>query len=109
MVSRMCKACGKWHDLDEPWPCALKLRRWSAPNVISDNMEPTKHHATGAMISSKREFSRETKRAGCVEIGNESIKPRERVLLDRRARRDAIRQSIYQLRNGHRYDPQEPE
>jgi hypothetical protein len=97
----MCKACGKWHDLDQPWPCALKLRRWIAPNVISDSMEPTKHHATGQMISSKRAFSRETRRAGCVEIGNEVVKPRQFVKLDRGQRRDAIRKTIYQLKNGY--------
>ena len=100
MRERMCKACGKWHNLDEPWPCALRLRRWSAPNVISDNMESLKHHATGRMISSKRAFAKETRAAGCVEIGNEPIKPRKSIPLDRGQRREAIRETIYKLKNG---------
>ena len=99
MTERMCKACGKWHSLDEPWPCALRLRRWSAPHVISDTMEPTKHHATGRMISSKREFSKETRAAGCIELGNEPIRPRAPVKLERAARREAIREAIYRLKN----------
>lgn len=99
MTERMCKACGAWHDLDQPWPCPLRLRRWNAPNVISDNMEPTKHHGTGRVIDSKRAFSKETKAIGCVELGNEPIKPRQPILLDRGARREAIRKTIYDLRN----------
>lgn len=71
----------------------------AAPYVISDNMEPLKHHATGAVISSKRAFSRETRAAGCIEIGTEPIRPRKPILLDRGARRDAIQRSIYELRN----------
>jgi hypothetical protein len=102
-MERMCKACGKWHNLDEPWPCSLRLRRWSAPrkapNVISDNMEPIMHHGTGRMISSKREFSRETREAGMVEIGTEPIRDRKPIKLDKRERVDSIRKAIYKLRN----------
>lgn len=101
MTQRLCKVCSKWHDLDEPWPikCA-KHHKGSAPYVISDGMEPTKHHGTGRMISSKRAFSAETRAAGMVELGNEAIKPRVPVRLDRGERREAIRRSIYELRNG---------
>lgn len=99
MTERMCKSCGNWHNLDEPWPCPPRWRRWSAPHVISDNMEPTKHHGTGRMISSKRAFSKETRQAGMVEIGNEPIRPRKPVALDRTARREAIRQALHQLRS----------
>jgi len=99
MTVRMCKTCGEWHDLDEPWPCARPSTASAAPYVISDNMEPLKHHATGAVISSKRAFSRETRAAGCIEIGTEPIHPRKPILLDRGARREAIQRSIYELRN----------
>lgn len=101
MTQRMCRACGNWHDLDEPWPTVCFRGRNSdrAPYVISDTMEPTKHHGTGRMISSKRAFSRETRAAGMVEIGNEPIRPRKPVLLDKRERREAVKQAIYQLRN----------
>ena len=102
-MQRMCKSCGQWHDLDEPWPekCFRHFeRKGAAPYVISDNMEPIKHHATGNMISSKRAFSRETRAAGCVEIGNEPIKARKPIPLDKSQRREAIKRTIYELWNG---------
>jgi hypothetical protein len=102
-MQRRCKSCGDWHDLDEPWPekCFTHFQtKNSAPYVISDNMEPIKHHATGNMISSKRAFAKETRAAGCIEIGNEPIRPRKPILLDKGQRREAIKRSIYELRNG---------
>lgn len=104
-MQRMCKSCGEWHDLDLPWPCARYIKS-SAPYVISDTMEPTIHHATGRWISSKRAFSSETRAAGCVEIGNEPIKPRVPVRLDKGARREAIQRAVYQLQNGRPSDLQ---
>lgn len=79
----------------------------SSPGVISDTMDPTRHMADGKMYTSKSAFRRATKAAGCVEVGNEMstvTKPRKPVPLDRRARREAIRQSIYDLKNGIRRD-----
>jgi hypothetical protein len=101
MTQRMCKSCGNWHDLDEPWPekCGRHFARSSAPYVISDNIEPLKHHATGNMISSKRAFAKETRAAGCIEIGNEPIRPRKPIPLDKGQRREAIKRTIYELRN----------
>lgn len=100
-MQRMCKVCGDWHDLEQPWPeKCYRAPSSSAPYVISDSMEPTKHMATGRMIDSKRAFSRETRAAGCVEIGNEQIKPRKPIPLDGGKRRDDIRKAIYELRNG---------
>lgn len=100
-MQRMCRVCGGWHDLEEPWPeKCVRERKSSAPHVISDSMEPTLHHATGKMISSKRAFSRETRAAGCVELGNEPIRPRNPIPLDKGQRREAIRKTIYDLRNG---------
>ena len=99
MRQRMCKSCGKWHDLDEPWPvkCYRYYSRGLAPYVISDDMEPLKHHATGKMISSKRAFSKETRAAGCIELGNEPIRPREPVRLSKQARREAIQRTVWEL------------
>lgn len=104
MRQRLCKVCGDWHDLDEPWPakCQRGTVRNQAFYVISDTMEPLKHHGTGRMISSKRAFSAETRAAGMVELGNEPIRARKPIPLDRRQRRDDIKRSIYELRNGIR-------
>lgn len=106
MMQRMCKVCGEWHDLEQPWPQKCyrpepdRRSPLGVPMVISDQMEPTKHHGTGRMISSKRAFSAETRRAGMIELGNETIKPRKPIKLDKGQRKDAIRRSIYELRNG---------
>ena len=101
-MQRLCKVCGDWHDLEQPWPekCWRQSAKGDAPHVISDNMEPTKHHGSGRMIGSKRAFSAETRRLGMVEMGNEVPKPRQPIKLDRRQRRDDIGRAIYQLRNG---------
>jgi hypothetical protein len=74
----------------------------NAPYVISDTMEPLRHMATGRMISSKAAFRAETRAAGCVEVGNDPslTRPRKPVPLSREKRRDDIRRTIYELRNG---------
>lgn len=76
----------------------------NAPSVISDTMEPMRHMATGRYFTSKRAFRAETKAAGCVEVGNDSslYKPRAPVPLSREKRREDIRRTIYNLRNGIR-------
>ena len=76
-------------------------------NVISDTMEPTRHMADGNYYSSKSEFRAATKRAGCIEVGNDSsimnAKPRNGVKpLDKRQRVEDIKRAIYETRNGIR-------
>ena len=68
--------------------------------VISDTMAPIRHHGTGRVIDSKAAYRADTKASGCNDIGNEAPKPRAPIQLDRGQRRDAIRQSLYRLRNG---------
>lgn len=70
-----------------------------ATMVISDHMPPTKHHGTGRILDSKSEFRKDTKSVGCIEIGNEAIKPRTPIKLDKRQRVEAIRKAIYELKN----------
>jgi hypothetical protein len=68
--------------------------------VISDTMNPTRHMASGRVFDSKRAFREETRAHGCIEVGNEPLKPRTPIRLDKGQRRDHIRQAIYELRNG---------
>lgn len=98
MTQRMCKTCGNWHDLDQPWPCS-RTSKSSAPYVISDTMAPTKHMGTGEVLDSKAKFRSATRASGCIEIGNETVKPRIPEKLDGGQRREAIRKAIYDLRN----------
>jgi hypothetical protein len=74
----------------------------AAPNVIRDGMEPTMHMATGRIFESKSAFRRETKAAGCVEIGTHQFKPRVPIKMDKRQRVQDIQRAIFQLRNGGR-------
>ena len=96
---RLCKTCNDWHDLDQPWPCHRPTKS-TAPYVISDTMAPTKHMGTGEILDSKAKFRSATRAAGCIEIGNEAVKPRVPIKLDGGQRREAIRKAIYDLKNG---------
>lgn len=101
MTQRKCKVCDGWHDLDEPWPVACAPRTKSGTvYVISDTMDPLRHMGTGEIIDSKAKFRSATRASGCVEIGNEPIKERKPIAIDRGKRRDDIRRAIYELRNG---------
>lgn len=88
-------------------PADLAQPRSTDPHfyVISDEMEPTRHMATGEMMTSKAKFRQRTKAAGCVEVGSETatlLKPRKQILLDRAKRREDIRRALYEVRNGRR-------
>jgi hypothetical protein len=71
------------------------------PHVISDTMPETRHMATNRYFTSKSAFRQETKAAGCVEVGNDPAvsRPRKPVQLDRGKRREAIKRTLYELRN----------
>lgn len=73
-----------------------------ATSIIRDEMDATRHMADGKVYTSKAKFREATRAHGCIEIGNEleaATKPRKPVPLDRRARREAIRQAIRDLSN----------
>lgn len=74
----------------------------SGPAVISDAMAPTRHMCDGNYYTSKAAFRETTKAHGCVEVGTDTshLKPRKRVPLDRRKRREDIKRTIHDLRNG---------
>lgn len=66
-------------------------------------MEPTQHMCSGKMISSKKKFRDETKAYGCIEVGNETkLKPRQQIKLDKRQRREDIKQAVHELKNGRK-------
>ena len=79
---------------------AAPLERDWVTSIISDTMAPMKHMGTGRVIDSKAQFRADTRASGCIEIGNETPKARAPINLDRRDRREAIKRSIYELRNG---------
>lgn len=70
--------------------------------VISDHMDSTRHMASGKYFDSKSEFRKETKATGCIEYGNDAAltRPRKPIPLSRQQRREDIKRTIYELRNG---------
>lgn len=82
-----------------------KYQSGSATYVISDEMAPTRHMADGKHYTSKAKFRKVTRAHGCVEVGNETrtlLKPRVQIPLDRGKRREDIKRTIYDIRNGIR-------
>lgn len=72
-------------------------------NFISDRMNSLRHMADNKYYDSKSAFRKATKRAGCIEVGNETatlLKPRKEIKTTRRERREDIKKSIYDIRNG---------
>lgn len=101
MAQRMCKVCGRWHDLEKPWPkkCLRGPARSSAPNVIRDELDkPLRHMGTGRMLTSKSAFRNEDKSIGATCIGNESVRPRKPIEMPRAG--PDIKRAIEQLRGG---------
>lgn len=80
-------------------------RQGTAPYVISDTMEMTRHMADNKHYDSKAKFREVTRAHGCVEVGTETahmLKPRERANLSHEKRREDIKRAIYEVRNGRR-------
>jgi hypothetical protein len=71
-------------------------------HVISDEMNATRNMADGRYYTSKHKFREATKAMGCIEVGNDPAinRPRKPIPIDRAKRRDDIRRTIYELRNG---------
>ncbi len=91
---------GKLVDKNKAGPKNEKLG--TASYVIRDEMEATRHMADGNYYTSKTKFRKATRAANCIEVGSETatlLKPRQKVELDRGARREAIQRAVYELRN----------
>jgi hypothetical protein len=89
MSQRFCRACGKWHDLDAPWPqaCIDHFRATSArsdlarPMIIGDLKEyraAAVDKATGKrpVIGGRRQHREFLKNNGYFEMGNEMPTPK---------------------------------
>lgn len=75
---RLCKACGGWHDLDQPWPHNCTTHEQSkraegipVPMMNFDSMDAVRSMTNGLYYDSKSALRREYRRAGVVEVGND--------------------------------------
>lgn len=85
MPSRLCRICGKWHDLSEDWPagCARHFAPSASGVQIIKDIDPYKAVATDVasgkapIIGGRRQHREFLKRNGYVEVGNEKMTPRK--------------------------------
>lgn len=85
MTLRLCRVCEDWHELGQPWPreClghfAVRTARSDLPRpmVISDTLEGVQSMVSGERFDSKADLRRHYKANGVVELGNETIQPRD--------------------------------
>lgn len=75
---RLCKVCGGWHDLDQPWPHNCSTHEQSkraedlpVPMMNFDTMDAVQSMTNGLFYDSKSALRSEYKRAGVVEVGND--------------------------------------
>jgi hypothetical protein len=73
--------------------------RRSVASVISDTMDALKHPGTGELIDSKAAFRAATRASGCLEVGNEPMRPQPRPEPRMSEIADDVKRSIAQLRS----------
>ena len=73
--SRLCRACGDFHDIEAAWPDACSAHFGvpanAAPYVRADGMDPVRSMVSGKMHDSKSAYYAEVRRAGCEIVGND--------------------------------------
>lgn len=82
-MERSCRVCNGWHDLDDGWPerCtghwkpATARSDIPAPMVMRD-IEPYRSMITGECIQGRRQHRDHLRAHSCIEVGNETPKPR---------------------------------
>lgn len=77
MAQRFCRVCTGWHDLNEDWPiaCGGHFGQKSGSMQIVKDIEPYKSVLTGERIAGRRQHRDHLKAHGCIEVGNEKMKP----------------------------------
>lgn len=109
MSERLCRACGNWHDLEQPWPgrcCKPQpaLSNLPFPQVMSDTMDPVQSMVTGAWHTSKRGIRAEYKQHNVVEVGDDPnrLKPRKKPKRDERQVREVVDRAAARFERGER-------
>lgn len=110
MTERFCRVCSNWHDLDA-WPSECVPVRPQAqsdslpvPNFISDYIDPIQHPIDGKFYSSKSTFSRITREAGAIEVGNDParLRPYTPPKTDRKVLKETVQKAKARWLRGER-------
>jgi len=64
-------------------------------HIQTDEMPPAEHMATGEVFTSKSSFRRATKEAGCVEIGDQRIKPSKPSWVEQKKEQETLKRQLY--------------
>lgn len=97
-----CPKCETSNDIfrtlanfdDLPECCGVKVKRQiCAPMVVAD-IQPYRSMVTGEMITSRSKHRSHLKDNGCVEVGNEPIKPKTQSWIEQKAQKDTLRKEI---------------
>ena len=110
MAERLCRICGKWHDLEQPWPAAcypkieVKRSDLPCPSLASDHMVPVQSMLDGRIYDSKSALRATYRAAGVIEVGNDParLKPRPKPKTNERAVRDTVEKAAARYARGER-------
>lgn len=109
-TQRLCKQCREWHYVEE-WPLSCypvaaqgQSDSLPIPYFISDTTEPLQHPIDGKFYTSKSTFSKITRQAGAIEVGNDParLRPREKPKADKKALRDSLEKAKARYIRGER-------
>lgn len=73
MSSRLCRACGDWHDLDEPWPieCSAPAPAGRSDRFVFNywpDIPEYRSPVTGDLIDGRVARREDLKRHDCIEV-----------------------------------------
>lgn len=97
-----CPKCGSEQEIyrsiaqidDLPECCGVKVERMlCAPMVVAD-IQPYRSQLTGEMIMSRSQHRDHLKSHGCVEVGNEPIKPKTKSWIEQKTQKESLRKEI---------------
>lgn len=98
---RLCKVCGDWHSLEEPWPhnCQTHerpMQHLAAPMMNLDTMGAVQSMTNGMWYDSKSSLRKEYKRAGVIEVGNDVPKSRPKIdwAAEKKARKASVGRAL---------------
>ena len=110
MRERFCKQCRGWHNV-EAWPleCYQVAAQGQSdslpiPYFISDTTDPLQHPIDGKFYTSKSTFSKITRDAGAIEVGNDParLRPPEKPKPDLKGMRDSLEKAKSRYIRGER-------
>lgn len=91
-VTDIFRSLANYEDLPEC--CGVTVERQiCAPMVVAD-IQPYQSQLTGEMISSRSQHRDHLKSHGCIEVGNEPVKPKTQSWIEQKTQKESLRKEI---------------